>query len=468
MYKVPVLGGGAQFIAEDVDTMVTFSPDGSQLAFLRGYPDQHESAVVVAGADGTNQRKLAVRKSPLAFPLVGLSWSPDGKTIAATGTNERELLGQVVLVDVATGAERVVPTPKWRQVGGVAWLADGSGLLVNAQESAGESSSQIFFVPQPSGEPRRLTSDLSSYLGISVAPDSRSFVSIRSERRATIWTSPADQPDKGTGITTEASADDGANGVDWMPDGRLVYTSEASGNPDIWIMAADGTRRVQLSSTAGQDTAPRVTSDGRYIVFVSDRDGGMRAWRMAPDGSGTTRLSPDLVLRWRVHPSSDGKWVYYNNERDESVRVPIEGGAPERVLTDDVVKRLTEPLPKSFHEPMLSPDGAFLAGHYSDDAARGERLVLIPLAGGPLKRLSTVPASGTWAPDGKSVIYIDTRGGVSNLMRQPIAGGSAVPLTKFTSDQIFGYAMSRDQKQIAAVRGRTSTDVVLVSSGAKQ
>ena len=224
-----------------------------------------------------------------------------------------DLRGQVVIVDVASGAERVLPTPDWRQVARVAWLADGSGLLVNAQESAGEASNQIFLVAYPSGEPRRLTNDLSSYSGLAVAPDGRSFVSIRNERRATIWTMPFDQAEKHRSITTEASADDGSHGVAWTPDGRIVYSKEASGNPDMWIMAADGSRRVQLTSTAGQDVSPQVTSDGRFIVFVSDRDGGRRVWRMALDGSGATRLTSDTVLRWRFSLSADGKWVYYNN-----------------------------------------------------------------------------------------------------------------------------------------------------------
>jgi eukaryotic-like serine/threonine-protein kinase len=464
LYRVPVLGGGARLIAEDVDTLATFSPDGSQLAFLRGAPDVGESYVVVAGADGTNQRKLATRKRPLNFTLLSLAWSPDGKAIAATGNNESELSGQVVVVDVASGAERVLPTPQWRVIGGVAWLADGSGLLVNAQESAGESSSQIFLVPYPSGTPRRLTNDLSSYAGVSVAPDGRSFVTVRNERRVTIWTMPAADAANATAVTTEASADDGAHGIAWMPDGRIVYTTEAGGNPDIWIMRADGNGRVQLTSTTGQDVSPKVTVDGKYIVFVSDRDGGVRAWRMAPDGSGATRISPDVIARARVSLSGDGKWIYYSEASGELRRAPIEGGASEKVISDALLQRLGA-LPPEFHEPMLSPDGTLLAGHYIDSGSRGERVALLPVAGGPVRLLNTVPASATWMPDGKSMVYIDTRGGVSNLMRQPIAGGVAVPLTKFTSDQIFSYAVAPDTAQIALVRGRVSSDVVLVSSG---
>ena len=465
LYQVPVLGGGARLVIEDVDTSVTFSPDGSKLAFLRGIPDQSTSAVIVANADGSGQRQLATRKLPLDFPLQGLSWSPDGKMIAATGANANELRGQVVIVDVASGAERVLPTPGWRQVTKVAWMPDGSGLLVNAQESAGEASNQIFMVAYPSGASRRLTSDLSSYLGLAIAPDGRSFVCIRSERRAAIWTMPFEEASKSVAITAEAGADDGAHGVAWAPDGRLVYSNEATGNPDIWIMAADGSRRVQLTSTPGQDVSPKVTSDGRFIVFGSDRDGAMRAWRMALDGSGATRITADQVLRGRVSLSADGKWGYCNDSSGESRRIGIEGGTPEPVFSAEVIKRLGQPLPPEFHEPMPSPDGTFIAGHYNDAASRGERIAIIPLAGGAIKLLPTVPPNAIWTPDGKSLVYIDIRGGISNLMRQPVAGGKAVPITAFTAEQIFTYAVSHDQKQLAVVRGRVASDVVLISSG---
>lgn len=52
-------------------------------------------------------------------------------------------------------------------------------------------------------------------------------------------------------------------------------------------------------------------------------------------------------------------------------------------------------------------------------------------------------------------------------MRYPIAGGSATPLTKFTSEQLFTYALSPDQRQAGLVRGHVSSDVVLMSSGPK-
>ena len=80
LYQIGVLGGGARVVLEDVDTAVSFSPDGQQFAFIRGMPDDGKSAIVVANADGSGARRAdrppAGRST---FPLQGIAWSPDGK-----------------------------------------------------------------------------------------------------------------------------------------------------------------------------------------------------------------------------------------------------------------------------------------------------------------------------------------------------------------------------------------------------
>jgi Tol biopolymer transport system component len=341
-------------------------------------------------------------------------------------------------------------------------LQDGSGLIVNAQEAAGESSNQIFLVSYPDGNARRLTNDLSSYAGLGVSPDGRSFVAIRNERRSAIWTLAMTGDEQGTPITDGASADEGVYGIAWTPDGRIVYTTEASGNPDIWIMHADGSRRVQLTSNPGLDIFPRVTHDGRYIVFVSDRDGSARGWRMALDGSGAMQLTAEPVGRFRLSVSSDDKWVFYDDTRGEIRKVPIGGGPGEPTFSAAQLAMLGEPLPRGFHEATPSPDGTMLAGHYG--TPQGERIVVIPMAGGPPKRFDMLPPNASWAPDGQSFVFTGNRGGVSNLLRVPVGGGEPQPITKFTSEQIFTYALSPDQQRLAVVRGRVSSDVVLVSS----
>ena len=95
-------------------------------------------------------------------------------------------------------------------------------------------------------------------------------------------------------------------------------------------------------------------------------------------------------------------------------------------------------------------------------------MLVVPTAGGPLRKLVTVPPNATWAPDGRSLVFYSGRGGVFNVFRQSIDGGPVTPMTQFASEQIFTYALSPDQKQLAVVRGRVSSDVVLVSSVEKK
>ena len=51
-----------------------------------------------------------------------------------------------------------------------------------------------------------------------------------------------------------------------------------------------------------------------------------------------------------------------------------------------------------------------------------------------------------------------------NLWRFPLDGTAAVPITNFTSDQIFDYRWSRDGKTLAMAAGTLTSDIVLIES----
>jgi Tol biopolymer transport system component len=461
LYQVPVLGGGSRKLVEDIDSAPSFSPDGTRFAFLRGFPDTRESAVMVANADGSEVKPLATRKPPADFPLDGLAWSPDGRHIAVPGRQLDKVHAELVIVDTQSGKEEVLATPEWRRVAHVAWLPNGNGLLVNAQESADESSSQIWRVSYPGGQTHAVTTDLSRYDGVSLSKDGRTFVTVRSELRSALSVLSAAKPAEVSVVTVGAGTDDGVWGMDWTPDGRLVYVSTANGDPDIWIMNTDGTNRLQLTSAPGVDTAPLVTPGGRHIVFVSERDGTRGLWRMDIDGSRPTRLGTERVLR-RPSVSADGKWAYYATTGAQIRKIAIDGGEPSSVFDDST--RPAESLPPGFHEPMPSPDGRMMAGHYTDPERRGERMVVVPLDSKSAPILfPSIPPNARWAPDGRSLIYTQTARGVSNIWRQPVPSGTPAQITRFASDEIFYGTVSPDGSRIAVVRGGVTSDVVLVS-----
>ena len=461
LYQVPVLGGGARRVVEDVDGGVSFDPEGRRFAFVRGISATQEAALIVADIGGSNLKTLRTRKTPNRYRVESVAWSPDGKTIAAVADRGEALQADVLLVDAATGQETVLGNHAWRNVSYVAWLPEGDALLINAQEANGESTSQIWLVPVAGGDPRRITNDLSTYAGLSVTADGKSFISVRNELRSQIWVLDAAGKDS-RAISTGAAADDGVNGLAWTPDGRLVYSAASAGNLDIWIMEADGRNRVQLTSDKAHDSWPTVTRDGRRIVFVSERGGARGLWMMGIDGGEQRRIG-SVTVNPRPSLSPDSKWIYYTDPGGRNFRIGIDGGDPVPIELSTPAGAAASPLPTRFHEPISSPDGRMIAGHYYDSEQRAERIAVVPLDGSAPKLFPNLPIPVMWSGDGKSLLYLVTRAGATNLWRQPVAGGPAVQVTRFSDQRMFNGALSPDQKRWAIVRGTISADVVLVS-----
>jgi len=61
----------------------------------------------------------------------------------------------------------------------------------------------------------------------------------------------------------------------WSPDGRFIaYTSDRSGNFDIWVQLVAGGDPVQVTHDPASDVQPDWSPDGTKIVFRSEREGG--------------------------------------------------------------------------------------------------------------------------------------------------------------------------------------------------
>jgi eukaryotic-like serine/threonine-protein kinase len=458
LYQVPVLGGEPKKLGADIDTVITLSPDDKRFAFLRGYPQYGENALMLANADGTGEQKLVGRKGRDFVPFVRPAWSPKADIIAAASRKPEAQGGfrTIITVGVKDGAEKIVTSQEWTSIEALEWLADGSGLVVVAADQETAPAHQIWYVAYPSGEVRRITNDTNDYHNISLTPDASSFVTVQSETVSNVWVAPDADASRATEITSNKN--DGRQGLGWTPDGRIVYQSRASGNPDIWITDTDGRDQRPLTREASTDTLPVVTPDGRYIIFLSNRAGGkLNLWRMNSDGSEPMPLTsgpPDS----RAQPASNNQTVFYGSSIDGKIslwRISIDGGSPAR-LTD-----------YSVAGPVLSPDGKQLACAFVDVQARSYRIGILGLEGGPpikvldLQRYSLLQGL-RWTPDGQALAYIDTRAGISNLWRLPLDGGPPKQITDFKTEQIFQFAWSRDGRWLALARGSVTSDVVLV------
>ncbi len=459
LHQVPVLGGTPRKLISNVGSAVTFSPDGRNLAFIRNFAEQGEQALMVASADGSGERKLAVRKFPNFFRSV--SWSPDGKTIACgVGSHVPVYNSHLSEVPVDGGAERPIVSGGWIFMGQVGWLEDATGLVLDAAEQASASfdSSQIWYLSRHGGEVRRITNDLNNYSGVSLTADSSRLVTVQSQTFSNIWLIPQGDSNRAERVTQGSAGRDGKDGVVWTPDGKIVYVSKTSGNDDIWIMNSDGSGQTQLTSNSGINNNPAVSSDGRFIIFTSTRAGASHIWRMDIDGANSMQLTSGSGEN-HAQFSHDGRSVVYTLFAGKPTlwRVSIEGGVPLPISET------------SSSAPAVSPDGKLIASVYRDDQPNSPaRIAVMPFEGGEITKKFDVPHSAwgnvRWAPDGKALAYVVTAGGISNIWTQPLAGGAPKQLTEFKTDQIFWFDWSHSGKQIVCSRGIETNDVVLLSN----
>jgi serine/threonine protein kinase/Tol biopolymer transport system component len=466
LYRVPVLGGIPVKVLEKIDGPLTFSPDGKQLALIRGnYPNQGESAIVIANADGSNERNLVVKKDPQRFHPIfftGPSWSPDGKIIAATVLTLGERT-RVMGFSVADGSEKELTPDSWTFASRVQWMPDMTGLLVVAGDVP--NNAMLWYINYPDGRTRRVTNDLNGYRTIALTQDGKKLVSVQSQGIVNLWLVPEGDEKKAvrlpTGNVSSFFSSTGSN-VAWAPDGRIVYISDESGNADVWIAGPDGSNRKQLTATNATDVSPVVTADGRYVVFVSWQDDKKNLWRINIDGSNPVRLTSSLSDAF-PSVSPDSHWVIYkalSGNKPTLWKVSINGGTPVQVI-DHIATTSS-----------VSPDGRSIAFTYPespDPYAPPNRIAIIPFEGGPISKTFEVPATGTvlsviqWSHDGKSVLYSVTSSNVTNIWSQAVDGGAAKQITNFKDLLMTGFAWSQDGKQLACTRGSLVRDAVLVT-----
>jgi len=157
LFQSPVLGGTTKKILGLISTAVTLSPDGENLAFIRYPPSGEETALVIHKINGGAERKLAVRKPPRYY-IGSPAWSPDGKIIACPSADKIGASYATILGVGEDGSEHPLTSKKWFDINRIAWLPDGSGLVLIATEQT-VGNSQVWLLSYPGGDVQRITND---------------------------------------------------------------------------------------------------------------------------------------------------------------------------------------------------------------------------------------------------------------------------------------------------------------------
>ncbi len=164
-----------------INAPVFAAPDGSFVLVTRTIPGakgETSETVTRVDADGTRRDLLTpdAATSYMAGPV-----SPDGRRaivdVERVGTPERTPSWALHVLDLATG-ELTPLAPGWdRWATPLAWLPDGSGLLVHADQ---DGRSPLFILDAAGGTPRQLTHDDAAYSAAAITPDGSVVYAVRS------------------------------------------------------------------------------------------------------------------------------------------------------------------------------------------------------------------------------------------------------------------------------------------------
>jgi Tol biopolymer transport system component/DNA-binding winged helix-turn-helix (wHTH) protein len=460
LYQVPVLGGVTKKLPNGPDSAITFSSDGNSFAYVYAPSSAGRSLLRIADADGGEDRTIIERTQPEFFcPYPsGPAWSPDGKYIlCAARLSGSDYGARLVSVRVEDGSEVTASAKPWNYIRRLAWLSDGSGVVMTAQAQLA-ARSQVWLVDYPRGEARAITNDFSEYSTLGLTADSSQLVAVQTNARFGLYVAPASNIEKQEQLASESGE---LSSFCWTADNRVVYRSIASGSPSAWLIEADGEASKQLSTEVLTEKGLSVSPDGNQIVFASNRSGRFNLWLMDVNGGNLTKLTDGAGEAFPQF-SPSGRWVVYQsgigNVTSTILRVPIEGGEPVQLTHKHSIG------------PAISPDGKLVAYFYLDRDIPGSpwRIGVVSFADGTLVTSVDIPRTTIsrfvrWTPDNKAVAYIAEEGEASNIWVQPLNGDPPKRLTDFKTDTVAAFDWSPDGKQLLLSRGSITSDVVIIS-----
>jgi Tol biopolymer transport system component/DNA-binding winged helix-turn-helix (wHTH) protein len=406
----------------------TWSPDGSQIAYVRANV-MDDRGIFIISAMGGSERKLR-SLSPWRVPQRVVHWSPDGRWIVfadetanSLERNSKERGPNVLyLISPETLETRQLTVPVGHDFGDAAAAFSPDGKTIAFVHTTAESHDEICTIPVTGGSPRTIVTKGLWTNGLTWTADGKSIVFDRSFQGGfSLW-----QVSVSSGEMRHLDLpSDGINLLEpTVLQDRLAY--EAHHAMDTIGRVRLGSRQMEnpqmpLASTRNERVG-RYSPRGERVAFISDRTGADQLWMADSNGADAVQLTNLGVPLNDVAWSPDGEFVAVSTVSGKVFLVSVETRNLRLVFEGPAF--IDERAP----EVAFSRDGKSL--YVPSEPGTGEKYVLlrVPVDGGaPVRVLEQRITNFAESPDGRSLFYsrVDSVTGRDRLSiwKRPVEGG---------------------------------------------
>lgn len=438
---IPALGGIERIVGR-VGGGLAWSPDGRNFAISDNDGPGTPFGILLLSVDGKDRRPLTKSPDPKAFDSTP-RFSPNGSELAFVRWHSSSN-SDLYVVKVADGQTRRL-TNDQRGINDLQWSPDGTQILFISNRNG---NSRLWQIAAAGGEPRLLNSvpvelvnfDLSPVNSPATPPTLAYTQKLNDTATEIVKLAEGGAETSRRCLINSSRTDDSPR---FSPDGQnVVFTSDRSGVDELWLARADCTQVRQLTSFQVSNIgSPRWSPDGKMIAFDHHLDGQAEIMTIETATGKVNRItangSADMMPAW----SNDGQWIYFTSERTGAPqiwKIPAGGGESLQVTRN------------TGFEPLESADGSTLyytKNHYlwKKDLSSGEESVVEELKETPIRRY--------WHVAKKNIYFVPQNGpGRSIVFKLNIATrqiSRVIELSGYTHRFVPGIAVSPAEDLIA-------------------
>ncbi len=402
LFSVSINGGQPRRISAFEGRDGSYSPDGKQIAYVRGpglwyrkgYRGSANDDIWISNADGSKNRRITNHNGQDSYPM----WSKDGKQLfyVSDVTGGLANLTRIALDDL--GMADQVPVPK-----ALTHHKDDSvrraRISANGEWIVYECGFDICIYSVKDGKSRKLN------------------IEVNADERA--------------GSETFKTFTTGATEFVWSPDEKFIAFVV---HGEIFLMNRLGGKTKRLTDSPAFDHGMAWSPDGKKMLFLSDRGGHEDIYSLEPDDPE----HPDLISAHKFKV----KRLTNTPEAESGISFSPDGG---RVAFLRAGKLLTMD-PDGQNEKVLvadrqvfdydwSPDGRWLC-YAGMDGSFASELFIIPATGATAQdpprnvtRFATYNSGVTWSRSGNKLAFISMRKGTGFSayvlsLQKPLAFGT--------------------------------------------